>query len=521
MAISDEKLIVHLATIERLNERIEVLIWRSIRPSGKKLEISQLKILERIRSYSSTVSRALGAKSGFQCGCRGPHTAVLKLEDMIEQFAKTEKSEPELDELKFSMVLYNQAHKSRYSDWKWAEMDVKVLNPGKSHGILTDETRDSDLSDVPVARDQRVKKKIVGFAKTGLWFKGKSSMADLTTSLDLCQKISGMHSKALKSVSVFGNKQTGMLDLCVQPLATSYEAWSRLISFHGLISTSDHLVPRSAEFSTEQRLRLALKASASVLHLYQTPWLKQRWTSNDILLIQSGDGTTLGDAFVTHNIPEAPHNSPSSNDTFSNIFEPTIFALGVFLIELSMNRPWERIRRGVVRKTMKLDSEEDGSFIADLAAIDAIIQQATNEKTSPRLRPFYNEGPFYLEAVRACLLCELDGKASLQNVDFRQAVFEKVIRPLQLALEDCQYTTSGGIISLDSLPSFHSEEIENNFNLFDDKDARPEAYDSWRFKKTEALLTSIVQLKRISGLTYFAIMSLTCCQNHLQRRGIA
>jgi hypothetical protein len=481
MAINDGKLDVQLASIERLNERIEVLVWRSIRPSGKKLEISQLKILERIRSYSSTISRALGAKSGFQCGCRGAHTVVLKLEDMIEQSAKIEKSEPMLDELKFSMVLNNPACKSRYSDWKWAEMDVKVLNPGKSHGISTDETSDSDLSDVPPALDQSVKRKIVGFAKTGLWFKGKSPMADLTTSLDLCQKISGMHSKTLNSVSVLGNKQTGILELCVQPLATSYEAWSSLISFHGLLSASDDLVPRPAEFSTEHKLRLALKASASVLHLYQTPWLKQRWTSNDILLIQSEDGKTLADAFVTHNLHQAAHDSTSSNDTFSNVFEPTIFALGVFLIELSMNRPWERIRRGAVRKITKLDNEEDGSFIADLAAIDAIIQQATDEKVPPRLRPFYKEGPFYLEAVRACLLCELDGKASLQDTDFRQAVFEKVIRPLHLALEDCQYTTSGGILSLDSLPSVPSKEIQNNFSLFDDKDARPEAYDSLTF----------------------------------------
>jgi hypothetical protein len=66
------------------------------------------------------------------------------------------------------MVLNNPACKSRYSDWKWAEMDVKVLNPGKSHRISTDETSDSDLSDVPPALDQSVKRKIVEFAKTSL-----------------------------------------------------------------------------------------------------------------------------------------------------------------------------------------------------------------------------------------------------------------------------------------------------------------------------------------------------------------
>jgi hypothetical protein len=515
MAIGDAKLGVQLASIERLNERIEVLIWRSIRPSDKKLEISQLKILERIRSYSSTVSRALGAKSGFQCGCKGAHTAVLRLEDMIERSAKIEKSEPMLNELKFSMVLNNPGRKSRYSDWKWAEMDVKVVNPGKSPGISTDDTSDSDLSDVPPVIDQRVKKKIVGFAKTSLWFKVKAPMTD-PTSLDLCQKISGMHSKALNSVSVLGNKQIGILELCVQPLATSYEGWSSLISFHKLLS--DDLVPRPSELSTEDKLRLALKASASVLHLYQTSWLKQRWTGNDILLIQSEDGKTLADAFVANNLNDAAHDPPESKDTFSNVFEPTIFALGVFLIELSMNRPWERIRRGAVRKIMKLDSEEDGSFIVDLAAIDAIIQQATDEKVPRKLRPFYKEGPFYLEAVRACLLCELDGKASLQDADFRQAVFEKVIRPLRLAVEDCQYTTSGGALSLDSLPSIHSEDIENDFNLFDDKEARPEAYDSLRFKKIETLLTSTGQPERISGLTSFAIRSLSYYQNLLQRR---
>lgn len=403
---------------------------------------------------------------------------------MIERSAKIERSESKLNELKFSMVLNNPGRKSRYSEWKWAEMDVKVVNPGKSPGISTDDTSDSDLSDVPPAIDQRVKKKIVGFAKTSIWFKVNPPMTNPTTSLDLCQKISGMHSKTLNSVSVLGNKQIGILELCVQPLATSYEGWSSLISVHKLLS--DDLVPRPSELPTEDKLRLALKASASVLHLYQTSWLKQRWTSNDILLIQSEDGKTLADAFVTNSLDDAAHDPPEPKDTFSNVFEPTIFALGVFLIELSMNRPWEQIRRRAVRKIMKLDIEETGSFIIDLAAIDAIIQQATDEKLLPKLRPFYKEGPFYLEAVRACLLCELDGKAELQDADFRQAVFEKIIHPLRLAVEDCQYTTSGGVLSLDSLPSIHSEDIENDFNLFDDKEARPEAYDSLRFKRLKS-----------------------------------
>lgn len=475
MATSDSKLVTQLSKMGKLNERIELLIWRSIRPPGnERLEFSQLKMLEKIRTCSSTVSRTLGVGSGFHCGCKSSHTAVLKLEDMIEQSTKIERSEPMRDEIRFSMVLNNSARKSRSPGWKWAEMVVKVLDPGKSHRISTAETSESELSDVAPAAEQRVKKKVVGFAKASLWFKGKSPETELATTLDLCRNISAIRTKALNSVNVLGDKQTGRLELDVQPTTTIYEAWSSLISFHGLLSAV-RSGSRPTDFSIDQKLSLALKTSMSVLHLYQTPWLREKWTSNDILLIQSEDGKVLADAFVTHNIRQSSHDTPASSNTFSNVFEPTIFALGIFLIELSMEQPWEQIRRGAVKKIMKLDGEEGGTFMADLAAIDAIIRQATDEKLPTTARPFYQEGPFYLQAVRVCLLCELDGKASMRDTDFRQAVFEKVIGPLRLALEDYQYISSSETISLDSLPKPHSAEIETNFHLFDDKDARPEA----------------------------------------------
>jgi hypothetical protein len=500
----------------KLNERIELLIWRSIRPPGKeKLEVSQLKMLEKIRSYSSTVSRTLGAKSGFHCGCKSSHTALLKLEDMIELSTKIESSEPLRNEIKFSMVLNNSARKSRYPEWKWAEMEVKVLDPGKSYRTSTAETSESDISDhdVPPAAEERVKKKFVGFAN--LLFKSKSPEVELATTLDLCQNISGIRTKALNSVSVLGNKKAGMLELHVQPSLTSYEAWTSLVSFQGLLSTF-HSGSRAAEFPTHQKLSLALKASTSVLHLYHTPWLREKWTSDDIVLIQSEDGKILPDAFVTHSLQQSTHESDASSNTFSNVFEPTIFALGIFLIELSMHQPWERIRRVAVKRIGKLDSEEGGSFLADLAAIDAIIQQATDEKIPTSSRPFYKEGPFYLQAVRACLLCELDGKASMRDADFRQAVFEKVIGPLRIALEDYEYTSSGETISLDSLPSPHPAEIENNFNLFDDKDARPEAYGSLISNIFETLLISVGRPERMGGLTFFTMRSLTYYQTRLQ-----
>ena len=471
-ALSNEGLNNQFASIEKLNQRIEVLVWRLTRPSGNTFELSQLKMLEKIRSYTSTIYRALGAKSGFHCGCQGSHTAVLKLEDMTD--------EPVVDEVKFSMVLNNPKPRTGQRGWKWAEMNVKVLDLGKSYEAPKYETTDSDLSDIPPPTELVIKPKTVGFAKTGLWFRDKSPAPDSTMSLDLCQKISGMHSMAPNSTSFLGNKQIGIVQLYFQPLRTSYKAWSSLISFQTFLGTSNELLLQPSELSTENKLRLALKASTSVLHLYQTPWLKQRWTSKDILLIQSVEGKTLTDVFVTHDFHDTHRESTPSDDAFSNVFEPTIFALGLFLIELSMNQTWQQIRQSAVKRIMKIDSEQDGSFLADLAAIDAIIQQTTDERILPKLRPFYKEGPFYLEAIRACLLCELDGKATLMDADFRQAVFEKVIRPLRLALEDCQYTSSGGIFSPDSLPP--QADDEPNLRLFDDKDARPEAKsraDEW------------------------------------------
>lgn len=74
---------------------------------------------------------------------------------------------------------------------------------------------------------------------------------------------------------------------------------------------------------------------------------------------------------------------------------------------------------------------------------------------------------------------------------FRRAVYEKIIHPLQFALDDYQYFPSVGLEHLESSQSFPSEEIEYQFTLFDDKDARPEAYDCAGIDKVETFANLI------------------------------
>lgn len=73
--------------------------------------------------------------------------------------------------------------------------------------------------------------------------------------------------------------------------------------------------------------------------------------------------------------------------------------------------------------------EPSALFLADLAVADAIVQRAVDERLSFRDRPFNEEGPYYLEAVRTCLSCNLDGDSSLGDETFRRAVYEKIIHP--------------------------------------------------------------------------------------------
>lgn len=175
------------------------------------------------------------------------------------------------------------------------------------------------------------------------------------------------------------------------------------------------------DFSRGDRLRLGLTIASSVLQLYKTPWLRDDWTKDDIMI---NDGTTrrLHDqAYVSRSFPSAPEQT-GPREKFLGPRNKTLFALGVVLIELSLGRSIESLR----------DSEDPLGF-------DGSPNVHTTWHTANRLiDAVYDEnGKRYGDAVRRCINCDFDMKSTtLDDEVFSQAVYNGVVAQLEDDVKD-------------------------------------------------------------------------------------
>ncbi|EXJ77653.1 hypothetical protein A1O3_09882 [Capronia epimyces CBS 606.96] len=478
--VTDARLAQQLEAIKELNNRLEILAMRAVVVSKRGLATSPLKTLDKVRKCASIISRALDTRSGFSCNCKASHRIMLRLDNLVDEATTIAKSENIWDAIKLRLVLNNALSTSNglfsARAWSWAELDASVSRPAEIDGDSDEDSSEPAGFSSPNAYDDKIqpKKKAVRFA-TLLW--KRPAEATVVEPGDLCLRLSRLQLATAHTVDeligVLGNRKTGIIDIRLHQEISRYASWVSPVSLRQLLYR-----PRSQrrKLSVVNKLRLASKTAGCLLYLYQTSWLKRRWTSNDIHLI-AGDNTEYPDEiFVLRDAQQ----TTQTRSWFDGFCEPTIFALGIFLIELSFEESWDEICRSKSEQISRLDLNDDTEFTVfatETAVINTILGNAVDNKVDPEDRPFYREGPYYLEAVRACLTRTLgDGKTSLESETFRQAVHREIIRPLQFALEDVQHSIPNSESLLHDVPS-SSEITANEFSLFDDKDARKEAPD--------------------------------------------
>ena len=170
------------------------------------------------------------------------------------------------------------------------------------------------------------------------------------------------------------------------------------------------------ELTNRDKLQLAYTLASTVLQLQSTPWLDRQWGLQDILIVP-GTGTSLAEqAYVAKSFLSCTQKQllhplrPHSHNPF--IQNETIFALGVVLLELSFGRP------------LRDYGDEEELKNPDYA--DALIARRLGIQVARR------EGDRYGDAVRRCVEGKFDVReADLGNKDYRQAVFQKVVKPLE------------------------------------------------------------------------------------------
>ena len=169
------------------------------------------------------------------------------------------------------------------------------------------------------------------------------------------------------------------------------------------------------------RLNLALTVASSVLQLYRTPWLRDYWDKNDIII--SGDQITnvREQTYVSVSFPAGTNEGSQSMKRFPGR-NVTLFALSIVLIELCLGQSLESLRS----PEDPLDSEGRADVLTDWSTAkrmeDAVYREA---------------GTRYGDAVRRCLYCEFDRRhTNLEDDTFRQAVYDGVVAPLEDDVKD-------------------------------------------------------------------------------------
>jgi hypothetical protein len=229
-------------------------------------------------------------------------------------------------------------------------------------------------------------------------------------------------------------------DLCLRlsqlPAMATTEAFGKIsappssfrMTMSPLLLTGSQIAPPSLDnwlgghcstgLSFPEKMGLAVSISAAVVSLSATPWLPSYPRKEHILLLKSKPAVparlciSVRSNSATLGVPASPPPR--------YIKEPTIFMLGILLLELIFEKPADKLHNLVKHHScQQCSSWEELYNVADTLLDEGHVQIAG--------------GPNYESAVKSCIRGELGVVGSnldLQDMAVQQSVYQSVIAPL-------------------------------------------------------------------------------------------
>jgi hypothetical protein len=185
--------------------------------------------------------------------------------------------------------------------------------------------------------------------------------------------------------------------------------------------------PTHLKLSRRKRLEIAVAAAWTTLLLCDTPWLNHTWGKHELCffsedLAASGPPLTSRCVSMMQNcalniVPPASVGATSLNKLVRN---EAIFALGVLLIELGLNRSFEECKRnnGIDTATTNV--------VDDYDVANSLIEDIFDEVGEP-----------YGNAVQRCIRFAFPGRDTTKNFNhaaFRQCFHNLVVAPIEATL---------------------------------------------------------------------------------------
>lgn len=176
------------------------------------------------------------------------------------------------------------------------------------------------------------------------------------------------------------------------------------------------------KFKRKEKRILSVILANSLLHFCESPWLSREWSKEHISFFSSEKGgLDIRRPYLSTDFQDMePENEA---DALYRIHpNPSVLALGILLLEIEMDLPIEA-------EQGEEDLDEDGkptvntNYFAALRVFEGISEDIYQN---------------HRQAVSACLNCDFyDEDAmepSLDDPDFRQAVYNNIVSPLEREL---------------------------------------------------------------------------------------
>jgi len=417
-----------IAVISKGVSDLESLIKLSLRLEPSRKKQSRGRFFKILRDLSTSVYRALCSS----ILCTHPHDVSLELSSRFIEIGYECEDETVLREAEFKMLISFEMVEGPATKRFWDEVNVKAAT-----SVTTIESRaclprpqakhikgDSfDLRQSLPFMNLSKSTRSVG-SVTATMSRPFTDIAFIRTypedgkqkqPLNLCMALRNSRTVRPLCYGHLIDKQCTDRQFEVCPLGTTVnsDCWS-VVTLDDILKGAEGLKPL---FSLAEKIRLALAIASSVLQLSKTPWLPEALTRKNVHFFRRDDTLSYKHPFLLRNFKDNLVQPLSSTQRCSYLDNPTLFALGILLLEIILGQSFEQLRSPFKR----LDIIDPHGIIHDSIAAHKLLERVA----------LIN--PAYQAVIQRCIDCtETRG---LDDDAFRQEVYNDVVMELEAMVD--------------------------------------------------------------------------------------
>lgn len=385
---------------------------------------------DAVRSQACEVKKALDAC--WQCSCS--HQTSLDLNWHTNKPTKTP-----VFSVSLSYDIVNNEDSTRISQWRKAQLKVDttgmISSAGDGEQVLGPSITDMQLLAVTSPQSTFMGQPSRSLFQWRSRSRSTSPLPPPPSSLEPATSLAGSIQR-IDSLCHFVNElENGgdPLGFLPVPGGTKRVHLSTVPGAHREEANLVNLLPPSKppahlKLGRRKRFEIAAAAAWTTLLLCETPWLNQRWDKHGLCFF-SEDVSTAGLPLAGRCVsmtqgctlnPQSANNldvHPHQNTVIRN---EAIFALGVLLIELCLNRSFEECKRAANVGTTSTN------IVDDYGVAESLIEDVFDEGGEP-----------YGNAVQRCIRFAFPGRDTTKNFShatFRQHFHHLVVAPIEATL---------------------------------------------------------------------------------------